>query len=407
MVDDLSDDDFKQALNKVADKSPSTGQYELLKNYYKELDVWSFNYDSEEDRQLVIDNAIKQYDRLRIPQNDDEWERLKPIDQRGDGKSLSKVQARIAQGPIPRTPKISVSNADSGRDTPGPEVEELSNKTLAKVKNDTKRSSSQPPNNTTKPKRLSEKEAQSKRLLSTKKKPTVTAASSVKKESPTKASAAKPLSNQFVTESDDEEASKPLPPTKRPSPAPKRPREDEASSDSSQPLMKKVRPSYSKPVEHRTSDAQYSQSSSSTFKSKGTSPQKSSPLASSPPTNASDFASSASSSASDASTPRHHTSIGSKIPRSPIHKRNASSSSLSTNSSTSSTMGNYTKINPNVMQLAAKFRCYYPTYAALHRELSGSKESERDISKHEKLLHMHERLVQMKKEIKEASLRLT
>jgi len=410
-VDDLSDNDFKQALNKVADKTPNGQAYELFKPYYKELDVWTFNYENEEDRQKAIDNAVKQYDRLRIPPNDDEWERLKPLEQRGDGQTLSKVQARIAQGPIPRTPKINVSNADSGRDTPGHESEAPAHKTLAKVKKDTvNRSSSQPPS-TGKNKRISEKEAQSKRLLSTKSKPT--SAPVQRKEATGKTSAARPLSNQFVTESDDEEAtittipSKPAP--KKSLPAPKRAREEESTSDSSQPLSKKVRAGNGKPIEpaHESNNKNNSQHSSSTARTKGTSPQKSSPLASSPPTNASDFASSGNScAASDSSTPRHHSNFSSKAVRSPIHKRNASTSSLSTTSSASST-ASYNKIDATTLQIASNFRLFYPKYAALHKELSKIREEDRDQKKVDNLIDMHERLVDMKSKIKQAALRMS
>ena len=411
-ADDLSDSEFKQALNKVADKVSNGQQYELFKSYYKELDVWTFNYDTEEDRQKAIDNAIKQYDRLRIAPNDDEWERLKPFEQRGDGQSLSQVQSRIAQRPIPRTPKISVSNADSGRDTPGHDSEAPGNKSLSKLKKDAiNRASSQPPSSI-KTKRVSEKEAQSKRLLSAKPKPVV--APAPKKDTLSKSNAPKPLSSQFVTESDDEEATvaaaaPPKPVSKKPVSAPKRAREEESTSDSSQPLSKKVRASNGKPAEpvRDNTNKNYSHSSSSTNRpTKGTSPQKSSPLASSPPTNASDFASSGGScAASDSSTPRHHSNFGSKGIRSPVHKRNASTSSLSTTSSASST-ASYNKVDAATLQIAANFRVFYPKYAVLHKELSKLREEDRDQKKVDHLLDMHERLVEMKTKIKQAALRM-
>lgn len=412
-ADDLSDSEFKQALNKVADKVPNGQEYELFKSYYKELDVWTFNYDTEEDRQKAIDNAVKQYDRLRIAPNDDEWERLKPFEQRGDGQSLSQVHSRIAAGPIPRTPKINISNADSGRDTPGHDSEAPANKSLSKLKKDAiSRSASQPPLASTgnKVKRVSEKEAQSKRLLSTKPKPVTTPTQ--KMEAVTKSTtAAKPLSSQFVTQSDDEEAAissvaAPKPAPKKPVPAPKRAREEESTSDSSQPLSKKVRASNGKPAEPVRESKNISQTSSSSSRTKGTSPQKSSPLASSPPTNASDFASSGGScAASDSSTPRHHTNFGSKGVRSPVHKRNASTSSLSTTSSASST-ASYNKVDAATLQTAANFRVFYPKYAALHKELSKLREEDRDQKKVDQLIDMHERLVEMKTKIKQAALRM-
>ena len=99
----VSLNDLEQALSKVADENLTTGQFELKRGYYKELDVWSYKYETDDDRQLAIQNAIKAYDKMRMSQGEAEWERLKPKAQRGDGVSLSKVQAKIAQGPIPRT----------------------------------------------------------------------------------------------------------------------------------------------------------------------------------------------------------------------------------------------------------------------------------------------------------------
>ena len=413
---DVDFDLFETALNKVADKDVSTFLFTLRKNYWKELDVWAFNYDTQEDRQAVIDAAVKIYDRMRLPPNDDEWERLKPLETRGDGSTLSVVQAKIAQGPIPRTPRV-----ESGLDTPARDGEEGGNKAINRIKKDVKpRSTSQPPAPKV-AKRVTEKEPQTKRILTTKKK----AAPAPRKEAPVKAGGGRPLSSQYVNSDSEDEpqvtkkavAPKPAPsklsaqapkpkrareedepksqpakkaraiaeekdePRKKQVPAqakPKRAREEETNtSDSSQPLSKKARPS----------DASQSSNASSsiTVKSKGTSPQKSSPLASSPPTNASEFGSSS----SNSSTPRHlqNTTL--------THKRNTSSASSATSNSS--------RLSSHIIKMASKYKMYHAPYLKLHQELSAQAERERDGDQWEKLMDMHERLAAMKREINEAT----
>lgn len=410
---DLDDNLFEAALNKVADKDETTKIFTLRQKNWKDLDVWCFNYDTEEDRQAVVDAAVKIYDRMRIPPNDDEWERLKPLETRGNGTSLSKIQARIAQGPIPRTP---VPNADSGLDTPAREGEEASNKAINRVKKETKpRSSSQPP--AAKAKKVSEKEAQTKRILTTKKKPTVAAP---RKELPSKVGGAKPLSNLYVNSDSEEDTrvtkkaqpAKPAPAKSAPIAKAKRAREDEVASDAS--MAKKARISTaprdlkekpaalppkpkrareeevtasepSQPIKKKARPSDASQNSAIIVKSKGTSPQKSSPLASSPPTNASEF----NSSSSDSSTPRHlqnHTLT---------HKRNTSSAS-STTSSTN-------RVSAHILQMAAEYKVYHPSYLKLYQSLSVVEERDRDPEKWDDLMEMHKRLAAMKREIYESS----
>lgn len=411
MLPDIGSNDFKQTLQRVGDLNETSGKHELRKQYWKELDVWSFTFPNQDDRQLAIDNAVKQYDRMRLGISEPEWDRLLPRSERGTGKSLSKLQAQIARGDLQRPPKIKVQKEDgSGRDTSGPEDEgSIKDKKVTKVKGDsTTRSVSQPP--TTKTKKVGEKETQAKKLLKNTSKPTlkpVPKPSAAAKNQKATKTGAKVLSSEFVEDSDSEDdfpqrTSKPPKPPK-PVAAPKRPREEDAeSSDSSLPLSKKAKKDTVASTIHRVSDASQSsrttntstQSSSST-KTKDTSPQKSSPLASSPPTNASDVDNSSGdrTSSSSSASPANH--LSSKNSRSPIHKRHHKSSSVA--SSVSSTSSRYLK--PEVMDLARRYRTYYPRYEALHRELAGMKS--RDLEKEVALLDMHERLAQMKREINE------
>lgn len=411
---DWSISEVTTALRKVGDLNESTKKWELRKNYFKELDVWEFDYRDQRDRTDAINNAIKVYDRMRLAISEPEWERLLCKEERGTGKVLSKLQKNIAEG-IARGPKINVSKAEeSGRETP---LEEGATSS---------RAGSQPP----KVKKPSEKEQQMKRLLgkpstaknasanktSTPKTAPTPKVPAAKKEkmAPALKSTGKQLSSQFVSSSDDDDdlLATPAPPKQAPKSL-KRSREEENvdTSDSSVPLSKKVkaqapisRPKTSahggdkpKHENQRVSDAsQSSRATNSAFnsqssqRSKGTSPQKSSPLASSPPTNASEFDNSSSNSSGRVSPLQ---SVR-KVSQSPIHKRHQKSSSVT--SSTSST-SSQRSLKPSVVDLARKYRSFYPKYALLHKEVANLGRRDRELE--QKLLDMHERLTEMKAKI--------
>jgi RNA polymerase II elongation factor ELL len=406
-VSNVSANDLKNALQKVGDLNDSTGKWELRRAFYKELDVWTFKYDSTDDRQRAIDNAVKQYDKMRLSASDAEWDRLLVKSERGTGKCLSKLQAQIALASVAKAPKINVEKADgSGRDTPsGKDEDALEDKKVSKVKGESMaRSNSQPPN--TKAKKVSEKEAQAKRLLS--KNPSKAAAKVASKPAPAKkqppakaATNPKVLSSEFVNESDEDDDHPPPPPPKPAAKSVKRSREEDEveTSDSSIPLSKKIKKTPAV-TNHRVSDASQSsrttnasQYSTGSSKTKNNSPQKSSPLASSPPTNASEFGDSSGGRTSSSTSPVH---ASTKNSRSPIHKRHQKSSSVTSSSSSGSTR----YLKPEVTDLARKFKSFYPKYEALHKEivlmgLGG----QRDKEKEQDLLEMHSRLEQMKKDI--------
>ena len=383
IIGDVAANDINQALQKVAERKGD--KWSLMPKFYRELDVWNFDYESNDDRQRAIDNAVRIYDRLRLSRPEPEWAKLLPKHERGSGKHLSRVQAAIAaseSGHI-KTPKIHVQKAeDSGRDTPLGDSEGP-------------RASSQPP--VAKPKKVSEKEAQAKRLMSGK--PTKVATpktAAVKVQKPKeKPKAEKPstkfLSSEYVhSDSGEDEVVTTAPaPVKKAPPKQhlKRTRDDVDTSDSSTPLSKKVRKEVSsQSSSQRTSSGQSSQSTYQFTKTKGTSPQKSSPLASSPPTNASEVETSSHRTSSSSSSPR-------KISHSPIHKRQKSSSVASSVTSTSSQRS----LRPEVVDKARKYRLYYPKYEALHREVAAL--NKRDIDLEGRLIDMHERLSVMKREI--------
>ncbi|KAJ9616716.1 hypothetical protein H2200_000435 [Cladophialophora chaetospira] len=100
-----SQDDIDKLLDKVSWESKAhEGKRELKEKSYRELDVWKFPYRSQEDRQAAIDRAITAYDRTRVEKKDPLWQLLLPVEERGKGKLLSKLNF---DKPIPShaTPK--------------------------------------------------------------------------------------------------------------------------------------------------------------------------------------------------------------------------------------------------------------------------------------------------------------
>ena len=85
-------DDCEKLIDKVArDSKVGEGLKELKEKTYRELDLWKFPYRSQEDRQKAIDHAIQAYDRLRVEKKDNLWQLLLPIEERGKGKVLSRL----------------------------------------------------------------------------------------------------------------------------------------------------------------------------------------------------------------------------------------------------------------------------------------------------------------------------
>ncbi|KAF6837746.1 com1 regulatory protein [Colletotrichum plurivorum] len=441
------EEDFKPALEKVAQFEPDTQKWALRKNYWRELDVWKYDYDTQDTRQKAIDNAIRQFDKMRLATTEPEWQKLLPREERGKGKILSKLQANIAKASSAAPPpKIKVQKADDA-------ISDADEDVLKKKGGENmSRSSSNPL--PPKPKKAADTTA--KRLLSTNKK------AAPAKAAPSKAKASAPgkngrvLSAEFVTNSDSDSessedkpmasivAAKPrpmpaaapapkpkkpdtsLPPkpkiavpkprakpversaerpversTERPKersvereavktvkahPLPKRPRDEteDSSSSSGAPLSKRAKPKapIKAPVNLKQRPADVSHvsprnSSGVSLKSKNTSPAKSSPLASSPPTNASDLEQPA-----------------------PPKKRKAmeSSDSSSVDSARAKSAPKRQRmLSPDLVNKAAKFKTYYEKYEALHWEIAEMQHPPEE--KMASLLNMRERLKVLKTEI--------
>ncbi|KAK3341374.1 hypothetical protein B0T25DRAFT_558143 [Lasiosphaeria hispida] len=490
-----TDQEFNVALRKVADFDEDLQKWVLKKLYWRELDVFQYNYAREEDRQKAIDNAIKQYDRMRLGASDPLWQKLLPKADQNKGLCLSKLQMAIANK-VSAPPKINVQKAETSSASGGDsERDDSTNSTAKKGKGGEpmSRSNSQP--------KKKPQDTQAKRLLSNPKKTTPAASKASPRVSPTKSTATskapatktgRVLSKEFITDSDSEDeapppsslpksksATAPVPKSaerpaekakavekKEPSvakpkagstkPAPKekerekekdtiraqvmakptkpamkrsRDGDEDDSSSSGTPLSKRIKPAAKTQVaavssmkQRASSDASQNSrganSAISAGKSKTTSPIKSSPLASSPPTNASDLDHDRSSIARDHNRARERErdrdgerdrergrerdTIISRAGSSTASSAGgmASSGSSKKRSAEDSSPEGSTKrqrLTPEVMNKAHKFKQFYTRYEALHKEIRALDNPHPDQMAD--LVDMHERLQKMKTEI--------
>ncbi|EFY87757.1 COM1 regulatory protein [Metarhizium acridum CQMa 102] len=390
------EEDFRPTLEKMADLN-DLKKWTMKKSCWKELDVWKYDYGSQDDRQTAIDNAVRQYDKQRLSSSEVEWQRLLPKEERGKGKCLSRLQANLAKGPAQPAPKIKADGSGSKEDTEIAENDKPKNggESMSRSNSTSSR---------TKSNKLSAQEAQTKRLLGSSKSTAAAPKPSPTKAKPARKTEKRELSAAIIENSDssgDEPPmmkSKPVPakankakdtvivntrpsaPAREPVKKPhvKRPREEsDSSSSSGTPLSKRIKPKQplpapgSRPLATKNSQQSQARAASSSSRSKNTnntSPTKSSPLASSPPTNASDL---------DEEPPMPKKRKADKEDKPMSVKRRA--------------------VPSDVLNKAHKFKTYYQQYETLHYEITAL-----DNPPHEKLaslLDLRDRLQIMKREI--------
>lgn len=419
-----SSDDFKEHLDKASEPLPDSNKRTLKTMYWKELNVWDYDYTTQEDRQQAIDNAIRRYDKQRLGPTEPEWQKLLPKEERGVGKCLSKLQAKLDRPAPPQptpTPKIKVQKAeDSSSSKDSGDTQGL--KTKARGEPMSRSGSGTLPGKVRKP---AVQESLLKKTANPKARSAVQKLSPTKTKGSLKSNGSRILSQEIIYDSDSSGGDPPvatkapakkMPVTKpppsvkvaapvresatakdtlpskprpQPKPQPKEPiksqptkrrreEDDGESSSSGTPLMhrltaKQTRPNKPQNVEHSQS-SRASAAAPHPVKNKNTSPTKSSPLASSPPTNASDLE-----------------EDGPPVSK----KRKAESSAKET---TSKRQG--ARIVPvDVVTKAHKFKLYYEQYEALHYEISALDNP--PSHKMTDLLDMRIRLQDMKKEIYE------
>lgn len=420
-------DDFKSTLEKVAEYRPETESWSMKKPYWKELDVWNYDYDSQEERQTAIENAIRQFDKQRLSSFEPEWQKLLKKEERNQGKCLSRLQASLAKGPTQPAPKIKVQKVDDSSTSKddGDSHSLGSDRSRAGGESMSRTNSA---GSVTKPRKPA-KEPEPKRVVPpTKSKPAMPKPSPTKlKTAGTKANGGRVLSKEIIENSDSsgdeallaksrpkpkpkptvdkalpprpvaKPAAKPAPkPAAKPAPKPvakpatkaapaKRPHydDDESSSSSGTPLAKRLKqkppPQNGSRLKDRVPDLNNSSRPAAKTiptKSKNTSPIKSSPLATSPPTNASDIESDR---------------------RPPVKKRKADLGSRAGATKYRATEQGRKEVSQDLLEKATAFHSYYEKYANLHHQMEALAHPPQE--KVENLLSMRHKLEVMKREI--------
>ena len=112
-----SKDDCDRVLEKHAQDCQSmSGKKELKQRAYRDLDVWKFPYDRPENRAAAIERAIHAYDRMRVEKSDPLWQMLLKPEERGKGKMLSKLNFnKPTPTPKPHESKDEMSETDPVR----------------------------------------------------------------------------------------------------------------------------------------------------------------------------------------------------------------------------------------------------------------------------------------------------
>lgn len=394
-------EDFKSCLEKTAEYNSDKKLWNLKKNYWKELDVWEYAYDKQEDREIAIENAIRQYDKQRLSASEPEWQKLLRKEERGKGKNLSRLQASLAKGPALPTPKIKVQRADdSSTSKDDGDSQSLSSERSRAGGESMSRSNSG--TGASKLKKLAKEPAPKRPLPTTKSKAALPKPSPTKpKAAATKSNGTRVLSQAIIENSDSsgdeaQPAPKPKPkptvakaPAPRPAPKPvarpapaKRPHyeDDSSSSSSGTPLSKRLKqrplpPSGSKLKERAPALHSSSKPVAKPAPNKpknNTSPMKSSPLASSPPTNASDIES-------------DHRPLAKKRKAAVDDKPGTTKRRA------------IDQVPQDIMNKATKFKAVYAKYESLHYQIAALEHPPEE--KVANLIDMRYRLETMKREI--------
>ena len=254
------EDEVLEALSKIGREARlDPSKFDLKDQSFKELDVWSWKYPDQHDRELAIQRATSAFDRMRLSPRDSIFQKLLPKEDRGKGKTLSKLD-HLNKGPIQQssTPRIHVQHPDDPAKLSSGNESDRKGQVAASDVEPMARSASQ---DSIRKAKISGREAQSKRLLSNgpkKVNPTVKEKEvhpAVKKGSK---KVIAPLSSEFVNDSDEEDGLENSMNTQTQASTPK------ANSSSETPTSTALKGSTSKVTKSRAASKQRISTSAST-----------------------------------------------------------------------------------------------------------------------------------------------
>lgn len=104
----------RELLPKIARRSADDAEkWQLTDKSICELNPWKFPYKSAEEREQAINSAVKSFDRLRLAKDDKLWQILLPVEERGQGKCLSRLNLKAPElktNAKPSTPLHKMTN---------------------------------------------------------------------------------------------------------------------------------------------------------------------------------------------------------------------------------------------------------------------------------------------------------
>lgn len=110
----------RELLPKIAKRSSNdTDKWQLTDKAFREINPYKFPYQSSEDREQAIDNAIKAFDRQRLAKDDKLWQVLLPREDRGQGICLSRSKVKAPEAkPKASTPMHKISDLTKKKPAP-------------------------------------------------------------------------------------------------------------------------------------------------------------------------------------------------------------------------------------------------------------------------------------------------
>ncbi|KPI38758.1 uncharacterized protein AB675_5907 [Cyphellophora attinorum] len=437
-------------LNKIArDSASAPGKKELKDKGYRELDVWRFPYAQQSDRDAAVEHAIHALDRMRVDRTDNLWQMLLKPEDRGKGRCLSRlnfdrpavppkaVESGVAKNEFsdaeanPRAKKTATSGKPSEKKTSlkEPAVKSRAVSPAPVKKRDVAPKSTAPESKFKSAERIEDSDEEAGPIVV------------MPKKAPTKVK-------------DHLSVTKPSPShSRQASPAPKKPiHKPSTSSSSSDNSDNSEKKSSLKPPAKEGDSLTRSKSPRPRH---GSSPQKPSPLGSSPPANSTDFDSSSSTTTKGTSqssvpsspdsdmplskqvqnqkyspvvrgreapqagaTKRKHTDTAEAPPakrhqvngvhtpkithattNKPSFERSHQIQRTMSESERSSSPEKPDKLRDELVLKGKRFNAYYKKYRDLHDRLAGIPPKDRDAKDTDNLWIMHRRLEDMKTEI--------
>ena len=439
-------EDVDRLLLKYAkDSERNLGKKELKERTYKDLDIWKFPYQNEDDRKAAVERAIHAFDRMRVEKTDPIWQMLLSHTERGKGKILS----RLNMNKVASTPSLlKPERAESRGDTPGREGSKSPNmkaKKAVEKHHDARTSTSKVRTHAASP--MPSKKRDLSQFRDNKQD-------------------GKFKSAERIEDSDEEAEDTDVIPAKSTTVK----KQDDSSTLAQSPNRRELSPKKQVHKSHLSQSSSGSDSSDNQKSNKslkppakeqsskhsprprhGSSPQKPSPLGSSPPATSTDFDSSSSTSKQSQSSAPSSPPSSTDIPiakqkqrfspviaeksrdvsrgRAPVKRKSDEMEDVPpakrhqvnsvhteklingvqeerpkaerkmTDSDQSSASEKGPPPREDVIEAAKRFQLYYKKYKDLHEKLATKPEKERDQRDMDNLMSMHKRLKEMKSDI--------